>query len=182
MAKYDLTKISISLTDEHSGSWKVFGKIKTGKIKIYLVDDPLTGSWRFELRENDKAPQIELAVIEYPKERRYFAKLASQRPLFNISRLKSYMYNKISESYLDGTATSRTYLSKDDRKLLPSWVKSYFKGKIRLYRNAVLKGESSPSKNHLVVLIKRSNYEDFVRFFFATRIYPLTKYYHDKFK
>ena len=180
MTKYDLKKVDVELVNEKIGTWTVFGKAKTGNIKTLRIQDPQTGEWIILVREDSKNPEISIAVNTYPKDRRYFAKVARLTSLFKQTKDKKAFYSPISKTLVNGRSTSRQIFKKEERDQVSKWIKAYFE--IRLYGNVVTRGKSGPAKNYLVALIESNHLEDFPRFFIGTRVWPLREYYEKQFK
>jgi hypothetical protein len=175
MPRYDLGKVDLKLISERSGSWTAYGQGRTGNMKTFEADDPLTGKWTLVVRSDYVRPEISVVAISYPKNRVFYAKAAKHTILFKQCKDKKKFYSYVSETQIDGRTTSRHIFNKDERMKVPKWIRSYFD--IRLYGNVVARGRNSPARNNLVAIIDQDETEDFALFFIATRIWPLREHY-----
>ncbi|RJS84241.1 hypothetical protein CW702_02770, partial [Candidatus Bathyarchaeota archaeon] len=134
-------------------------QLREGRVRIYSVNDPVTGKWLFKVCEDLEMHRTIIKALKCPPGR-LFAQLEGSTMLFQkCSRRKGYYYDVVSISYEDENGRLRRNVVESFDEI-PEPLKSNFE--VSTYEEVT--GHKAPGKK-LVVLCREGDEKSMILLF-----------------
>ncbi len=144
-------------------------QLREGKVRIYHVNDPLTGKWLFKVCLDIEMKRTIVKALKCPPGK-LFAQLEGSTMLFQECPLRDgYYYDVISISYPDKTGRLRRNIVEGLAEI-PDHLKNNFE--ILFYEDVT--GKKAPGKK-LVVLCKENDEKAMILLFLLQRAWPISE-------